>query len=277
MNVGSIAPEGPTREFLSPVRLWTGAVIIAVLAGVTAGTLGPEGVAAVAVVAAAGLAVVRWPGFVFAAYLLLPYYKGFVNPYVPLDLTVALAVMNGVQVLWILRGGWRQLRRESLILWLALTLVVVAGMARAPDLDESVPRVVQWVALIVLPSCAAVRIASNPRARSTHRRRDRRAGHSGRGPRRPPDRRNRPTRRPRAEHDPGGDRRSLCADDRDRIRRHAETTGCVGACGARPSVAHRCGGVWIARTASGGVCHSDRRASACILPGAEGSTVERLS
>ncbi len=163
MNVGSIAPEGPPREYLSPVRLGAGAVIIAVLAGVTAGTLGPGGVAAVAVVGAAGVAVVRWPGFVFAAYLLLPYYKGFVNPYVPGDLTVALAVMNGVQVIWILGGGWRQLRRESLILWLALTLVVVAGMARAPDLDESVPRVVQWVALIVLPSCTAARIASDPR------------------------------------------------------------------------------------------------------------------
>ena len=48
-------------------------------------------------------------------------------------------------------------------MWLALTLVVVAGVAWAPDLGQSVPLAVQWVTLIVVPSCAAVRVASETR------------------------------------------------------------------------------------------------------------------
>ena len=86
-------------------------IIVVVLAGSFAGALGPAGVAAVAAVAIAALAAVRWPGVVFAAYLLLPWYKGFANPYVPVDLTVALAVVNGAAgVIWIVQGGWRHLR-----------------------------------------------------------------------------------------------------------------------------------------------------------------------
>jgi O-antigen ligase len=163
MKVCTNAPEHPPRELVSPDGLWAVGIIVVVLAGIFAGALGPAGVAAVAAVAIAALAAVRWPGVVFAAYLLLPWYKGFANPYVPVDLTVALAVVNGAQVIWIVQGGWRHLRRDSLIVWLSLTLVVVAGVAWAPGLDESVPRAVQWVALIVLPSFAAVRIASDPR------------------------------------------------------------------------------------------------------------------
>jgi len=144
------------------MSVWQGAVI-ASASGVIVGIFGPAALVAVLGLVAVGLGMFRWPGLVFAAYLLLPYYKGSLSPYVPGDLTVSLAVMNGLQLIWIVRGGWRHLRREPLIAWLALTMVVVAGAAYAPDREESLPRVAQWLALIVFPSCAALRIISEPR------------------------------------------------------------------------------------------------------------------
>ena len=96
-------PERASRT-VSSRALWAGAIALGVLAGALGGTLGPSSVAGVAALAVAMLGVVRWPGLVFAAYLLLPFYKGFANPFVPVDLTVALAALNGLQVIWILRG-----------------------------------------------------------------------------------------------------------------------------------------------------------------------------
>lgn len=143
-----------------PTDVGSGALIIGSLVGLIAAVFGLAGVVALFGVIAAVLGVVLWPGVVFAAYLLLPFYKGFVNPYVPVDLTVVLAVLNGMQLIWVALGGWRHIRREPVILWLALTLVIVAGAAYAPSQGEAVPLVAEWVALIVFPSCAALRIAS---------------------------------------------------------------------------------------------------------------------
>lgn len=139
------------------------AVIIALLAGLTVAVFGPISLVGALGIVVAGLGVFRWPGLVFAAYLLLPFYKGFIDPHVPGDLTVILALLNGIQIVWVVRGGWRHARREPLILGLALTMVIVAGGAYAPDQTQSLPFVAQWLALIVGPASAALRIVSDAR------------------------------------------------------------------------------------------------------------------
>jgi O-antigen ligase len=133
------------------------------VAGATAGVFGWTGIAIFGALLVVGVAAIRWPGLIFAAYLLVPYYKGVVEPYLPVDLTATLAVMNSLQVIWIVRGGWKQLPRQAVVAWLALTIVVVAGAVHAPDWEAASPRAAQWLALILLPTAAAARIASDSR------------------------------------------------------------------------------------------------------------------
>src|SRR5688572_2921571 len=46
-------------------------------------------IAAVAVICAW-----RYPGVLFAAYILIPYYKGGIQPFLPADITPGLALLN---------------------------------------------------------------------------------------------------------------------------------------------------------------------------------------
>lgn len=128
-------------------------------------------VLALGVAIAALGAAYRLPGVVFAAYLSIPFYKGALQPFVPVDLTVILALLTIIQIPLILfplgpestripikRHVWK-----ALLLWLVLTVLVVFSVVYAPDFDNAVTGATNWIVLVVLPALACIRLASDRR------------------------------------------------------------------------------------------------------------------
>lgn len=108
---------------------------------------------------------VRFPGVLLAAYLLLAFYKGGVQPYSPVDVTLILATLNTLQIIPVIRDRRaRPISTSGVILWIALSLLVVAGILYAPDQDLAVDRAIRWWALVVPPILAGgLRVGSDPR------------------------------------------------------------------------------------------------------------------
>ncbi len=115
-------------------------------------------------VAATLIALVHWPGVVLAAYLLIPLYKGFAQPFLPADLTVLLAVANVASLaIAVLLGERLRIDPRGFALWVLLTLIVAMGTLYAPDRAVAVASLAQWVALVAVPLLAVLRITLNPR------------------------------------------------------------------------------------------------------------------
>jgi hypothetical protein len=135
--------------------------------GLVVGSFGPVAalvpIAAVAAIAAAW-AWLRMPGVLLAAYLFLPFYKALLGHLSPIDLTLLLGAVNASQVVPIVltrlpyRGS-----RLGLTLWVVLGFVVLAGVMWAGQQDLAVNRTVLWWGFILLPTIAAVRVASEAR------------------------------------------------------------------------------------------------------------------
>jgi len=105
------------------------------------------------------------PGALFAAYLLVPFYKGALQAYSPVDLTSLLALLNAIQVVPLLLARRRQ--RISLVgigLWIGMALLVLGGVLYAPDYSLALSHAVSYWALVLLPILpAAWRVGSDPR------------------------------------------------------------------------------------------------------------------
>ncbi len=114
---------------------------------------------------AAALVAARAPGVLFAAYLLIPFYKGAVQPYSPVDLTVVLALMNALQVIpVILDRQPRELSRAGIVLWTALAFLVLGGVLYAPDQSLALTNAISFWALVFIPiTAAALRVGSDER------------------------------------------------------------------------------------------------------------------
>lgn len=153
-----------------------------------AGPRGPIGWAALALASAVGVAtavsiagpmvgiaiivgvlllagVVVAPGTVFAAYLLIAFYKGGFQQYSPIDITVLLALANALQVVPLLFGEHRwSVSRTGIALWLALGVLVLAGILYAPDQSLAMGDAITYWALVVVPMFpAAIRVGADPR------------------------------------------------------------------------------------------------------------------
>lgn len=148
-----------------PFTTWEVAGVGAAMIAGAAGTLfGPLPLVVAAGGAALLVAMVRAPGLVLGAYLLIPYYKGAVQPYSPIDLTVVLAVANAAQIVPVL---FRRRRPAGfggrLALWLALGAVVLGGVLYAPDPSLAMNKAVTYWVLVVMPLVpAALRVVSEP-------------------------------------------------------------------------------------------------------------------
>ncbi len=106
------------------------------------------------------------PGVLFAAYLLVPpFYKGALQAYTPIDITVLLAVLNVLQIIPVVRDKRpRGVSLAGLILWIALAVLILAGVLYAPDQQIALGKAASWWALVCLPIIpAALRVGSKPR------------------------------------------------------------------------------------------------------------------
>jgi O-antigen ligase len=105
------------------------------------------------------------PGLLFAAYLLVSFYKASVQPFSPVDITVLLALLNALQIVpVVLDRRQRSISTRGLTLFVALAALVLAGALYAPDENLALNHVVTYWALVFLPIVpAAMRVGSNPR------------------------------------------------------------------------------------------------------------------
>jgi O-antigen ligase len=121
---------------------------------------------------AAGLwGLLRAPGFTFGAFLLIPYYKGAVQPFLPIDLTVALVLLNALQLIPLVRirtrrASWARKPadwRQATLLWPGIAVLVVGGALYAPEPDLALEMVINFVLLVFVPALAAIRVAADVR------------------------------------------------------------------------------------------------------------------
>jgi O-antigen ligase len=158
-------PTLAARPGLPPAGL----AALAIIAGSAAAALvivaGPVLALLLAVGGVALYAAAAMPGFLFAAYLLIPFYKGAVQPYLPIDITVVLAAANVLQIIPVLLDSRpRKIWRAGVALWIGLGALVLAGIFYAPDQGLALGAAVTFWALVTLPLLAAgLRVGSDPR------------------------------------------------------------------------------------------------------------------
>ena len=137
----------------------------AAIAGVAAAVVGPT--AALLAIAGVMAAVVfaRMPGVLLAAYLLIPVYKGFAQPYSPIDLTVTLAGLNMLQAIpLVIDGRLPRVSRLGIALWVALAGLVLFGVLYAPNQGLALSRAANyWVLVFLALLPPAIRVASTPK------------------------------------------------------------------------------------------------------------------
>ncbi len=126
---------------------------------------GPLGI--VAAVGAASIPVLAAvaPGIPLAAYVLIPFYKGAVQSYSPIDITIVLAAINALQLIPLAMDRRpRRVSRVGVALWAGTALLVLGGILYAPDQNLALNRATGFWALVFLPTLpAAARVASSPR------------------------------------------------------------------------------------------------------------------
>lgn len=126
-----------------------------------------------ALLAGAGaLAAAYWfPGFIFAAYVSTPFYKAALQPHLPIDITVVLAFLAMLQIPILLSSVGRPRTpiaitghvRRALLIWLGLCLLIVFGVAYAPNMDWAMTAARDWVILTFLPILGMLRLTTDRR------------------------------------------------------------------------------------------------------------------
>ena len=150
-------------------RNWSppSAVVVATLpvavAGGVAVALGGLPVVAALLAVPVVLVALYSAGIAFALYLLVPaFLKGALQPYVPVDLTVALGAVCLLHIASGLLSG-RRLHASPLLVWLAPFVMIIGGALYAPDQGLAIDRIAEWGALVFLPLLVAFWVASEPR------------------------------------------------------------------------------------------------------------------
>jgi len=149
-------------------------VILGSSAGGVAAANGPEALLLLgAICAGAGtLAAAYWlPGLIFAAYLSTPFFKAGLQPFLPIDITVILALLCTLQIpLLALPHERPALRfvtsthvRQALLLWLSLCLLIIVGITYAPDTNLAISSAANWVLLTFLPILGILRLLTKRR------------------------------------------------------------------------------------------------------------------
>jgi len=147
----------------------TGRVVLALAAGATTGIavvlVGPTAALLLFAGIVGVIVAARWPGVLLAAYLLIPFYKAAVRDYTPIDLTVVLAVLNTLQVIPVIRSQRvPHVSYAAIVLWVALAILVFAGVLYAPDQTLAFSHAATYWALVFVPILpAALRAGSDPR------------------------------------------------------------------------------------------------------------------
>jgi hypothetical protein len=155
------------ESLLSPATIRS---LVLVGLGVAAGLLVPIAGVRVAVLLIGGLlalaAVVWTPGLVFGLYLLIPFYKGGVQQYVPVDITVILAALNAVQVVRLVLHPPRRgnISGFGLALWIAIAVLVLFGVLYAPDQRLALSHAINyWFLVLAALSAGALVVGSDRR------------------------------------------------------------------------------------------------------------------
>ena len=110
-----------------------------------------------------GLVALRVPGAIFAAYLYIPFYKGVVDPYLPVDLTLLLAVVCLALTLPLLLDHNQGLPLGVVGFWTGLLAVVGIGTLYAADTDLAVTQLMYFFLLSYLPLMLGIRIVRDRR------------------------------------------------------------------------------------------------------------------
>jgi hypothetical protein len=104
------------------------------------------------------------PGVLYAAYLLIVFYKAAVQDYTPVDVTVLLAILTSAQAIPLLMGRSPRVSRVGVILWLTLTSLILAGVLYAVDQNLAIASAANWCALVFVPLLVGgLRVGSDPR------------------------------------------------------------------------------------------------------------------
>ena len=149
-----------------PAASWIVAAIVLTAAAISAAVValaGPEVTILIAISVVAVRVAYAMPGFLFAAYLLIPFYKGAIQPYLPVDITVILAAANALQLIpVVLDGRARRISRLGVSLWLGLGGLVLAGTLYAPNQALALSAAASFWVLVLTPVLAAgLRVGSD--------------------------------------------------------------------------------------------------------------------
>jgi len=162
------ATGGAIRGMRPPPWLTVGLAVAAFDLGIVLAALvlgGP--LLAIGAIAASGAVLLffRFPGVLFAAYLLLAFYKGGVQPFLPVDITLAIGFLNTLQLIVVVRDRRRRaVSTAGIVLWTALSVLILAGVWYAPDQDLAMDRAIRWWTLVFPPILGGgLRVGSNPR------------------------------------------------------------------------------------------------------------------
>ncbi|MDQ2673331.1 MAG: hypothetical protein M3Y40_01615, partial [Chloroflexota bacterium] len=103
--------------------------------------------------------------WLLGAYLVVPpLFKASLQPYVPIDLTVSLAIPTAaVGGIWLLlnRQGLGRRQLMALSLWLALATLVAAGVLWAPATASAARSAAYFIILATIPLLAAFPVAAD--------------------------------------------------------------------------------------------------------------------
>lgn len=103
--------------------------------------------------------VVRFlPGWVFAAYVYIPFYKGGIQPYVPIDITIILAVACIGLVLLHMRTLLAHGAARVVVLWTAFLATLILGTTYSVN-HEAPAQLAIYIALVYLPCLFAIVVA----------------------------------------------------------------------------------------------------------------------
>lgn len=161
-SVGELIGPRFEREPLGTAGL---ALLGSLAAAIFVVVLGPVLALLVVVGAIAAIAALAMPGLLLGAYLLIPFYKGAIQPYLPVDLTVMLAAANMLQVIpLVLRPRPLAFGRPAMLMWIGIGTLVLAGTLYAADQSLALRTATMFWVLVIAPlSVAAIRVASDPR------------------------------------------------------------------------------------------------------------------
>jgi O-antigen ligase len=164
-NLVVIREEDPRQQ--RGFRLAFAALVLcsAAVTGVLGATAGPGAAILVLGGAVAAACAVWAPGYLLGAYLVIAFYKGALQTYSPVDITVLLAIPNALQIVPVLLS--RRERRVSLMaiaLLMTLSFLIIGSVLYAPDQSLALANAANWWALVLLPIVpAAVRVGSDRR------------------------------------------------------------------------------------------------------------------